>query len=94
MACKDMVGLAQTHMGPDVKAYLSAKHKGILLDDLEEVEQALLTCYMLFDNKVRVELQFDGLRQRSTFQAYMDKFQRVDAALSFAGSPLLTRGSC
>ncbi len=39
---------------------------------------------MPFDHKVRIELRFNGLRQRSTLQAYMDEFQKVDAALSFA----------
>jgi hypothetical protein len=67
-------------MGQDVQAYLDAKYKGTLPMDWDEVR----TCYMLFDHQVLVELQFDGLRQRSTLQAYMDEFQKVDAALSFA----------
>ncbi len=32
-----------------------------------------------------MELNFDGLRQRSNLQSYMDEFQKVDAALSIAG---------
>jgi hypothetical protein len=68
--------LTRTYMGPDVQAYLDAKYKGTL--------QMVRTSYMPFDHKVRIELQFDGLRQRSTLQAYMDEFQKVDAALSFS----------
>lgn len=82
---EDVVGLARTYMGPDVQAYLDAKFKGTLPDEWGEVEKTLRTRYMPFDHKVRVELRFDGLRQRSTLQAYMDEFQKVDAALSFAG---------
>ena len=62
----------------------STWYKGTLLEDWDEVEKALRTQYMPFDYKVREELLFDGLRQRSSLQAYMDKFQKVDAALSFA----------
>ncbi len=69
---KDVVGLAQTYMGPDVQAYLDAKYKGTLPDDWDEVKRTLRTSEMPFDHKVRVELRFDGLRQRSTLQAYMD----------------------
>ena len=82
---EDVVGLARTYMGPDVQAYLDAKYKGTLPDDWDKVEKTLRTRYMPFDHKVRIELRFDGLRQRSTLQAYMDEFQKVDAALSFAG---------
>ncbi len=59
-------------MGPDVQACLDAKYKGTLQNDWDEVEKTLWTQYMPFDHKVRVELRFDGLRQRSTLQAYMD----------------------
>ncbi len=39
----------------------------------------------LLNHEVRVELQFsDGLRQRFNMHSYMDEFQKVDAALSFA----------
>jgi hypothetical protein len=44
--------------------------------------------YMLFDHKVKVELQFDGLRQRPNLQSYMDEFQKVDAALFIAGDSI------
>jgi len=82
---EDVVGLARNYMGPDVQAYLDSKYKGTLPEYWDEVEKALRTRYMPFDHKVRIELRFDGLRQRSTLQAYMDEFQKVDAALSFAG---------
>ncbi len=75
----------QTYMGSDVQANLNAKYKGTVPEDWDEVEKPLLTSYMQFDHTVRVKLQFDGLRQKSTLQAYMDEFQKVDAALSFAG---------
>ncbi len=55
-----------------------------LPEDWDEVKKALLTQYVLFDHKVRVELRFDGLRQRSNLQSFMNEFQKVDAALSFA----------
>ena len=73
-------------MGPDIQACLDAKYKGTLPMDWDKVEKTLLTSYMPFDHKVLVELRFDGLRQqqRSTLQAYMDEFQKVNAALSFA----------
>ncbi len=53
---EDMVRLAWTYVGPDVQAYLDAKYKGTLLEDWDEVERTLLTSYMPFDHKVRVEL--------------------------------------
>ncbi len=58
---EDMVGLAQIYMGPDVQAYLDAKYKGNLPDKWDKLEQTLKLCYMLFDQKVRVELWFDAL---------------------------------
>ena len=69
---EDMVGLARTYMGPDVQAYLDAKYKGTLPEDWDELEKTLKLRYMLFDHKVRIELRFDALRQRSSLQAYMD----------------------
>ncbi len=56
--CKyeDVVGLAQTYMGPDVQAYLDAKYKGTLPMDWDKVEKTLRTSYMPFDHKVRIEL--------------------------------------
>ena len=40
---------------------------------------------MPFDHKVRVEHRFDALRQQSSsLQVYVDEFQKVDAAFSFA----------
>jgi hypothetical protein len=81
---EDMVGLARTYMGPDVQAYLDAKYKGTLPEDWDELEKTLKLRYMPFDHKVRIELRFDALRQRSSLQAYMDEFQKVDAAFSFA----------
>jgi hypothetical protein len=81
---EDMVGLARTYMGPDVQTYLDAKYKGNLPDDWEELEETLRLRYMPLDHKVRVEIRFDSLRQRSSLQAYVDEFQKVDAAFSFA----------
>ncbi len=79
-----MVCLACTYMRPDVQTYLNSKYKGNLQDDWDELEEALKLRYMPFDHKVRVELRFDALRQRSSLQAYVDEFQKVDAAFSFA----------
>ncbi len=45
---EDIVGLAQTYMGPDNLAYLDAKYKGTLPEDWDEVKRTLQTCYMLF----------------------------------------------
>ncbi len=81
-----MVGLARTYMGPDVQAYLDAKFRA---------HRTWLRCFpgqlLAVDHEVRVELQFDGLQRKSTLQAYMDEFQKVDMALR---SQLLTRGRC
>ncbi len=62
-----MVGLALTYQVEDVQVYPDTKYKGSLPEDWIEVEQALQTQYVLFDHKTRVELQFDGLRQRLSF---------------------------
>jgi hypothetical protein len=69
---EDMVRLAQTHLGQDVQASLDATYKGSLPKDWDEVRRTLQTWHVQFDHKVRVELWFDGLSQRSNLQAYMD----------------------
>ncbi len=64
---EDMLGLARTYMGQEVQAYyLDAKYMGTLPEEWEEVKETLQLCYVQCDHKVRVELQFDALKQRST----------------------------